>query len=57
MSNYSKAIAAVVGGLLSWAVARYALPAEWSSQDMVSAITLIITAALVYVSPKNTPSA
>jgi hypothetical protein len=57
MAAYSKAIAAVVGGLLSWLVARFALPAEWASTDMQAAITTVATLLLVYWFPANKPQA
>lgn len=57
MGNYSKLIGSIVGGLLSWLVARYALPPEWASTDMVQAITVIIGSLFVYAFPANKPSA
>lgn len=56
MSNYSKLIGSIVGSLLSWLVAKYALPPEWSSPDMVAAVTMIIGAIFVYAFPANKPS-
>jgi ABC-type antimicrobial peptide transport system permease subunit len=56
MGNYSKLIGSIVGGFLSWVVAKYALPPEWSSTEVVQGITIVIGSALVYLFPANKPA-
>ena len=55
MSNYSKLIAVVIGTLMAWAVARFALPAEWASpeSEVVVGLTGVINALLVWRFPSN----
>lgn len=55
MGSYSKLIGAVVGFVLSFGVAKLALPAEWASAEVVTAITGGITAVLVWAFPANKP--
>lgn len=55
MGNYSKLIGSIVGTVLSYVVAKFALPAEWASPSMVAAVTLIVSAAAVYIFPANKP--
>lgn len=52
----SKAIGAIVGTFLSWAVVKFGLPSEWASNEMALAVTTIITAATVWIFPKNVQS-
>lgn len=54
MSNYSKFIAAIIGGILGALVTRFGLPAELASDAIVQTITTtIISAAAVYIAPAN----
>lgn len=53
MMAYSKAIGALVGGVLSWLVMKYGLPADWANENMVAAVSTVITAAMVYLFPAN----
>lgn len=53
MSNYSKLIASVLGGVLGMAVSKYGLPAEWASTEVVTALTTLVSAVFVYVAPAN----
>lgn len=55
MGAYSKAIGAFVGGLLGLLSSMFALPAEWASPEMASAITLIASTVFAFMFPKNTP--
>ena len=56
MGNYSKLIATVVGFILSFAVAKLALPAEWASPEVAASIASAISAILVFVFPANNPA-
>lgn len=53
MSNYSKLIGSVVGGVLGLAVAKWGLPAEWASPEMAAAITLILGSVATFAFPAN----
>lgn len=55
MGNYSKLIAALIGGLMAWAVTAFGLPAEWAGEnsEMVVGISGVVTAVLVYLFPAN----
>jgi len=56
MGNYSKLIAAVVGGALSWAAVKWGLPAEWATGEFAAAITTVVSSVLVWRFPANVPS-
>jgi hypothetical protein len=53
MAAYSKFIGALVGGIMSYLVAKFALPAEWATGDVTAALTTVLTALVVYYSPAN----
>lgn len=57
MGNYSKLIGSVVGVALSFAVTQFALPPEFASPEVVTAITAGITGILVWAFPANKPAA
>jgi len=53
MGAYSKFIGAVIGGLVSWGIAKDVIPAEWNTPDMMAAMTTVVTALVVWLSPAN----
>ena len=53
MGAYSKFIGAIVGGLLGLLGSTFALPAEWQSPEMVSSITMILSAISTFLFPAN----
>lgn len=55
MSNYSKLIGAIVGGVIGFLGSKYALPADLTSPDMQAAITLILSAVATWAFPANKP--
>jgi hypothetical protein len=56
MSNYSKFIASIIGGVLGLLVAKFALPAELVSDAVVQGLTSIVMSSLaVYIAPANRP--
>lgn len=57
MSEYNKLIAVVVGTLVAFLVARFALPAEWAdpNSEIIVGLTGIINAILVWRFPANKP--
>lgn len=56
MSNYSKFIASIIGGILGALVVRFGLPAELASDAVVQSFTSIVVSSLaVYIAPANTP--
>lgn len=59
LGNYSKFIAALIGGIMAFLVSKFALPVEWADPDgsFVTAIHTVITALFVYSFPENTTSA
>ena len=56
MGAYSKFIGALVGGVMSFLVAKFALPAEWATGDVSAAITTVLTAVVVFAFPANKPA-
>jgi len=56
LGNYSKAVGAIVGAILSWLVVQFGLPPEWAGPEMNLAVTTIITTFLVYIFPANVKS-
>ena len=52
MGNYSKAIAAILGGLVTMAGA-FGIPVEWATPEVVTAVGTVITTVLVYIFPPN----
>jgi hypothetical protein len=56
LGNNSKWIGSLVGGIMAWIVARFALPPEWASADMVQALTMIVGTLFVYLFPANVKS-
>lgn len=54
MSQYAKAIAALLAGIVGLA-AQAGLPVEWATPELVQAVTVIITTALVYLIPNKAP--
>ena len=57
MGSISKLIGSVVGAAVSWAVAKFALPAEWAGPEFTGALTVIIVGLFTYFAPANKPSA
>lgn len=53
MGNYSKFIGSLVGGVLGLIGSKFALPAEWQSPEMVSAITLVLGSIFTFIFPPN----
>lgn len=53
MGSYSKFFGAIVGGAISYAVAKGILPADFNTPDIVTAMTTIITAIAVWAFPAN----
>lgn len=53
MGNYSKLIGSIVGGVLGLLGAKFALPADWSSPEMVSSITMLLSAFFTWAFPAN----
>lgn len=55
MSNYSKLIGSVIGGLLGFLVSKYGLPAELNSPDVITGLTGLACALGTYIAPANKP--
>ena len=56
MTNYSKLIGTIVGFALGYAVTKFGLPESLGSQEIISAVTLILTtAAGTFLAPANKP--
>ena len=56
MAQYSKLIAAIIGGVLSWLTVRFGLPAEWSTGEFAVALSTVIMSILVWRFPANEPA-
>jgi len=54
MGAYSKFIGSLVGGLIGLLGSTFALPAEWQSPEMVSAITMVLSGIMTFFFPANT---
>lgn len=52
MGNYSKAIAAILGGVIT-VLGAFNVPTDWATPELVSAVGAILTTVLVYVFPAN----
>ncbi len=53
MGNYSKAIGALVGGVIGLLGGIFALPAEWQTPEVIGAITTVLSLIATYVFPAN----
>lgn len=53
MGNYSKLFGSIIGGALGLAVARFGLPADLASPEVVGAVTTVGAAVLTWLFPAN----
>lgn len=53
LGNYSKFYGAIVGGAVSYLVAKGLLPADFNTPDVVAALTTIVTSIFVWAFPAN----
>lgn len=53
MGKYSKLIGAVVGPVVGFVVAQFALPPEWASPEAITGVTGFVTAVFVWAFPPN----
>lgn len=56
MGNYSKLIGSLVGGALGLAVSILGLPAEAATPEIVSAVTVLLSAIATFLFPANKQS-
>lgn len=55
-TTVDKALAAIIGGFVSFAALKFGFHADWLTPDLINTISVAIAGALVYVVP-NKPAA
>lgn len=57
MSNYNKFIGSAVGGILTWLVAKFALPEFLATPDFIDGVAGFIGGMIgTYIAPANKPA-
>jgi zinc transporter ZupT len=55
-TTIDKAIAAVLGGLVSFLALKFGIQADWLTPDLINTLSVAIAGALVYLVPNKKPA-
>jgi hypothetical protein len=56
-TTIDKAIAAVLGGLISFLALKFGINVDWMTPDLLNSISIAIAGVLVYLVPNKKPGA
>ena len=54
-TTVDKAIAAILGGLVSFATLKWGVQLDWLTPDLINTLSIAIAGALVYLVPNKKP--